>query len=181
MQAKRSCQAAMESTTLRTFTQPLPGGMKSCYPGRNVAIMFSCTSNLAGTWCASSTSAACWGARVAGPSRPFAPSGPNTFTATTTKRCTKTYVCGSLRYTPGNTLGHTICSCGGQGNAQCRVAAKGKLVTRGKKQRGPPSLNAWVLLLMLTTSPYSSSSEYPLAHLVMGQLLNTGPSSDGPT
>ena len=56
---------------MRMFTQPLPGRMKSCYTSRNVAIMLSCTSNLAGTWCASSTSAFCWGARVAGPSRPL--------------------------------------------------------------------------------------------------------------
>ena len=138
MQAKRSCQAAKESTTLRTFTQPLPGRMKSCYTSRNVAIMLSCTSNLAGTWCASSTSAACWGARVAGLNRPFARSGPNTFTPTTTKLYKTVRLRQPEVYT-GKYLGPddlivlrpvTLMPCGRKRKAR---------FTWKEKQRGPPT------------------------------------------
>ena len=82
VQAKKLCQAALESTTLRTFEEPMAGHMKSCWT-TSVASILSCISNLADTWFACSTRKACWGTRSAAQIRQFAGTGQDAFTVTT--------------------------------------------------------------------------------------------------
>ena len=127
-------QAVLESTTCRTFEEPMAGRTKSYCKIRSVANMLSCTSNLADTWFACFTMKNCWGALLATQMRQFADTVQNTSTATTTFACTKIKSFGNQKCTRAHTLGPMICAYSDQINAQKSVDVQRRLVTSGKEE-----------------------------------------------